>query len=608
MRLLAVTTATAVWTAGVLGQDMPEGDEFTVVHADLPAKKGQPPPESVCWLPKGCANVRGVVVGHPMIEALATEARFRRVAAEEGLGTMLIRGFTWDTAKNWQTLDSVLEKWAEASKHPELKGAPVLVSGLSASVLMARLLVYERPERCFGIIHVAGGNMQEAYPEGKTLSGVPFMAVNGEYESCGPAGGIRPHLGFDTQWYLMGEQMLERRRQDPNHLMCMVTIPCRGHTAWSKQLAELFIRKAAQYRLPKEKRDGSSPAKCAVIKAEDGWLTDRDVKYPKHEAAPYNEYKGDKGQAFWHLDKEMALAVNQYHKDGIRSGQGRSLFRPSGLFQILWPLGEKLDVTFDEKATAPEGYETTLRGWIGGKAKGLSAEAIAALARGMAEGVKRDAATGAVDERTFRDHCQRVCFAYDDHYRPVEDAIEKAMIPAECKKALRALYAKEFLDDWPSGRVIPALPVRITAALVSALPPRPFSADAAVAEVTNGERVLAAVKQVYGVTLEPKPEGLDKQVEDLKHKDSKVGWAAADELAKLGAPAIPHLVRLMDFEKQPVNFRAAGALGRMGKAAACALPDLRRASLRAGASEMEATLSPTALEAIELIEKAEAPR
>jgi hypothetical protein len=64
----------------------------------------------------------------------------------------------------------------------------------------------------------------------------------------------------------------------------------------------------------------------------------------------------------------------------------------------------------------------------------------------------------------------------------------------------------------------------------------------------------------------------------------------------------------MDFEKQPVNFRAVGALGRMGKAAACALPDLRRASLRAGASEMEATLSPTALEAIELIEKAEAPR
>jgi hypothetical protein len=29
------------------------------------------------------------------------------------------------------------------------------------------------------------------------------------------------------------------------------------------------------------------------------------------------------------------------------------------------------------------------------------------------------------------------------------------------------------------------------------------------------------------------------------------------------------------------------------------LPDLRRASLRAGAPEMEATLSPTALEAIE---------
>ena len=59
----------------------------------------------------------------------------------------------------------------------------------------------------------------------------------------------------------------------------------------------------------------------------------------------------------------------------------------------------------------------------------------------------------------------------------------------------------------------------------------------------------------------------------------------------------------MDFERQPANFRAAGALGRMGKAAAGALPDPRRASLRGGISEMDSTISLLALEAIELIEK-----
>jgi hypothetical protein len=197
-------------------------------------------------------------------------------------------------------------------------------------------------------------------------------------------------------------------------------------------------------------------------------------------------------------------------------------------------LGEKLDVTFDGKATTPEEYEAALRGWIGGKAKDLSAEALPALARGMAEGVKRDpaptrspqdrdsaAASAAIDERAFRDHCQRVCFAYDDHYRPVEDAIERAAIPAESKKALRAHYGREFLVDWPSGRLIPALPVRGTATLVSALPARPFSADGVVAEVTNDERMRTAVRQVYGVTLDPKPEGLDKLLADLKHKDSR---------------------------------------------------------------------------------------
>jgi hypothetical protein len=103
-----------------------------------------------------------------------------------------------------ERLDKVFDHWAEASKHPEIRGAAVLTGGLSVSVLWVRNVGYGAPDRCFGIVYVAGGNIhQQMNDERKTLAGVPFMAVNGEFESCGPEGGIRPHPGFDTQWHRM---------------------------------------------------------------------------------------------------------------------------------------------------------------------------------------------------------------------------------------------------------------------------------------------------------------------------------------------------------------------------------------------------------------------
>jgi hypothetical protein len=101
---------------------------------------------------------------------------------------------------------------------------------LSASVLWARLVAYAKPDRVFGIVHAAGGNLHHHYPKGRTLSGVPFIAMNVQFESCGPEGGIRPHPGLETQWYLMGDTMLERRRQDSNHLMSLVVVPPTART------------------------------------------------------------------------------------------------------------------------------------------------------------------------------------------------------------------------------------------------------------------------------------------------------------------------------------------------------------------------------------------
>ena len=58
---------------------------------------------------------------------------------------------------------------------------------------------------------------------------MPFVAVNGEFEEYGPEGGgkggIRPQWGSQTQWVMIREQMLRRRKQDAANLMNLIVLP-----------------------------------------------------------------------------------------------------------------------------------------------------------------------------------------------------------------------------------------------------------------------------------------------------------------------------------------------------------------------------------------------
>jgi hypothetical protein len=275
------------------------------------------------WLPPNHAYIRGVIVAHSMIGGLASSRPTRLAAAREGLGMMVCGVLKGDSKEALDQIDAMLEQFAAASGHPELKGAPLMLGGLSASVISTRGVACVAPERVFGIVHVAGGNMHHT-PDGcRGMVEVPFIAFNGEFEWCGPEGGghssgkagIRKEYGKQTQWVMIREQMLRLWRDKHRHRMTLVVVPCRDHGAWDLDLTALFIRKCAQYRLPVEKRDGGKPAICRPLPADKGWLTDADLDHPKFDPAPYDSFKGDKNNAFWQFDEEMARAVCAYHKD-----------------------------------------------------------------------------------------------------------------------------------------------------------------------------------------------------------------------------------------------------------------------------------------------------
>jgi len=295
-----------------------DGARTVTIQVEMPPKRGKPqkPRRVSFWMPPDCENIRGVIIASTQVTKFASHPRILAVAAEQCLATMVMPHMSFDGDESWQRLDATLNELAEKTGHPELRGAPVLTAGLSASVLATRNFAYSNPDRVFGTVQIAGGNMHHKIVDPhETLAGVPFIAMNGEFEWAGPEGGIQPEYGRQTQWVMIREQLLRRRQADPQHLMSLLVVPGGDHGHWDVPIAALFVEKAAVYRIPREKRDGSTPARCVTVKAEDGWLTDADLDHPTHQPAPYNKYSGDKTQAFWHFDEEMARAMYDYHKD-----------------------------------------------------------------------------------------------------------------------------------------------------------------------------------------------------------------------------------------------------------------------------------------------------
>jgi len=269
-------------------------------------------PRAFLWIPPNCQRVRAVVVGqHNMEEEPILEhPKFRAALSELGFAEIWVTPgwnlfFRFDQGAAEQ-FDEMMKSLAEASGYSELTQAPVVPLGHSAAASYPWNFAALRPERTLAVISVSGQwpyYKDQNTPDwgARRVDGVPGLVSMGEYEDAQGRAGTG----------------LQQRVEHPQTALSMLANPGGGHFESSDakvQYLALYLKKAAQYRLPADWPMNEAPKLKPIDPTKDGWLADRWHRNdpPKAPAAPVAEYKGDPKDAFWFFDGELAQATEAF--------------------------------------------------------------------------------------------------------------------------------------------------------------------------------------------------------------------------------------------------------------------------------------------------------
>jgi len=277
-------------------------------------------PRAFLWIPPECRQVRAVVVGqHNLIEEGILESPvFRQELAGLGIAEIWITPVldTWQNATNNaaanEHFNEMLQSLARASGYGELEFAPVIPLGHSAMASFPWNFAAWNPTRTLAILSVHGDAPQtdmvgNGRPNvdwgGRTIDGIPGLMVMGEYEWL--EGRLAPAQTFRARY--------------PAAPVAMLAEPGRGHFDFDEQMIRylgVFLRKAAEQRLPAH-QPLDAPVQLKPVDPRQGWLVDRwrkDEK-PHAVAAPFAEYAGNRSEAFWSFDGEMARLTQDHGAD-----------------------------------------------------------------------------------------------------------------------------------------------------------------------------------------------------------------------------------------------------------------------------------------------------
>ncbi len=308
------------------------------------------------WIPPECRRVRGIILGQQVIleHNFLEDPRIRDAARVENLAIVLLSpfniGYTIDD-KTFGKIQKALDDLAAVSGYTELSQAPLLTVGHSGGGIWAWNIAYHSPERSFGIVTIKCAAIRPPdYAPKSSVDGIPTLSVSGQYESWGVAKNPAEQISAEQHWRWLRGDLLSMRGKNRVPLNSELVEPGVTHFGWADDLAgyiSLFIRKAAEARIPAELPADGSAVVLKTIPVESGWLADCTFMTSSHfPPAPYHEYKNDPYLAMWHVDGELARANDAYRaKDKGKKLQMVTFVEDGKPLQSAWIEGMKFEAS-----------------------------------------------------------------------------------------------------------------------------------------------------------------------------------------------------------------------------------------------------------------------
>jgi hypothetical protein len=261
------------------------------------------------WIPPNCERVRAVVLSnHNMTEqGMLEHPAMRKTLGELGIAEAFISpglGVKFDFNNgDEKRFERIMNALAEESGYSELATAPIVPMGHSANATWVWNFAAWNPGRTLAVVSfhgdaprtlLTGYGVANVDWGNRTIEGVPGLMIMGEYEWWNAR--MWPALVYTAKF--------------PKTPIAFLADAGHGHFDYADRTVEFiakFIAKAAAARLPAEMPQ-DKPVTLKPVDPKTGWLVDRwrRDQPPTAPAAPYAEYSGDTGEAFWCFDEEMA--------------------------------------------------------------------------------------------------------------------------------------------------------------------------------------------------------------------------------------------------------------------------------------------------------------
>jgi hypothetical protein len=302
---------------------------------DTISDNGKPLPFRM-WIPPAAKHVSGLILAAKVRaeEEFVINPAIRKVSAEENLAIIKSdsKAFAmFDITKGEDVFFlRILKKLAAKSGFSEIEFAPWLTFGHSTAGHFAKNLAYWKPERTFGILYFKSGQFHCPVwtKPGTSIKNIPILAINGQFEEYGPHGAHPAGESLQAQWLAVRDTFMLMRKT--GHLVSLIVEPGAGHSAISQKDMDymaLFIKKAAQYKIPKNAIATDKPVILNDLKESMGVLSDtciyKLISEPNLDhiniIKPFKEYPGKlRSISFWHFDNEMANAWIRFHQNKTR--------------------------------------------------------------------------------------------------------------------------------------------------------------------------------------------------------------------------------------------------------------------------------------------------